>query len=312
MLEQKPNKRRPSRGQKYEDCANPAPLLVLPFNALDNGTRPIQSQTSYLSQALQISVDGIPYTGGPLPRDRSTTISVKVANWGDKDTSALITLWWTYPTAMFTSASLDPSGLSDPIWVDVPRKDGSGRPGLATSADFDFTPPPSILVDHVCLIAEITAGDASAPGPVDPVNNRHYAQHNVDLVHVSNGKTGSFIFNAANPFEVQARVTMRLRPVRGAALQTLECIYHAEPVEISADALGLQMVAAEEGDRQCRELVFDLSGREQRLCQGLVTVKDLQPGQVSAGEVELTVKVLRGKSKEERRGSFGVIIFPIG
>lgn len=288
-----------------------APFLVLPYDdGLDSGVRPIPNTvTSYLSEAVQISVDGLPFTGGRLPRDRPAIVTVKVANWGDADTTALITLWWADPTVMFTGANLRFDGISDPVWVDVARRDGSDMPGISISAPFTLIPT-TAMPDHVCLLAEITAGDAGAPGIVDPINNRHYAQHNIDLVHVVTGRLVRFNFFAANPFETDARVVVKLGPMHGEAIRSLERIYLAEAAELAEEVFSLQLFEDTEGDRRRRELAFDLAAGERRLCQGLVLGKGLKPGQFSAGEVKSTAVSLDGKKEEDRHGSFGVIIFP--
>jgi hypothetical protein len=293
---------------------------VLPWDDdQDFGKRPLPDplpagRISYLSQSIQIYTDGNPYTGGNLPRKRPTIIRVKVANWGDKDTSAQITLWWAVPTPVFSRSELQLDYLSpDPpsVWVYVPRRDGSGKPSIKVTEPFTLVPPDD-MPDHVCLLAEITAGDAGAGdgGAPDPFGNRHYAQHNLDLVDVGLGKMSAFSFMTANPFEAEARVLVRLKPVTGAALRSFARIYLAEPAELPASAFRLQLVEA--GDRQYEELAFNLAARERRLCHGIVSLRGLQPGQFSAGEVQSTIVSSEGNDRQERRGSLGVIVFPAG
>ena len=291
------------------DRGDPRPFLLLPYDdLLDDGTRPLPpSVVSWLAPALQISVDGIPYTGGKLPRDRATQVAVKVANRGDKDARALISLYWAVPTPTFSGASLMPDGVSGPVWVDVPRR-SSVAPGLALAGPFLFTPPEKLT--HVCLLAQITAGDAGAPGVLDPVMNRHYAQHNVDIETVPAGKTASLVFQVNNPFHVPARALIRLRAADEAALPSLQRLYRAQAVPLRQDAFAVQQLADAEGNQQRRELVMELGESERRLCQGLVSSEGLQRGQFGAGQVEVLISPLQQDAREpERLGTLGVIVF---
>jgi hypothetical protein len=198
-------------------------------------------------------------------------------------------------------------GLSEPVWVDVPRRN-SVAPGLALSVPFSLIPPPG--KDHVCLIAEITSGDAAAPDVPDPVGNPHYAQHNVDIVHLKAGKTGSVTFQINNPFALEAKFIIQLKPLSEGALKSLERTYRAEAAPLPQDAFALQQLADAEGNRQQRELVFEMQAGEQRVCQGLVFTKGLQAGQFSAGQVDVFVSSLRQDEHNKAQvGSFGVIVF---
>ncbi|MES2931946.1 MAG: hypothetical protein V4805_00440 [Pseudomonadota bacterium] len=294
----------------HDKPRNPAPFLVLPYDdGLDNGARPIPSTyTSWWSQALQISVDGIAYTGGQIPRDRPTKIEVKVANWGDKDSNALISLYWANPTPIFSAASLKADGLSEPVWVDVPRHTSAG-PGLSLSPPFWLLPTKD-MPDHVCLLAEITSGDAAAPGVLDPVGDRHTAQHNIDIVHVAAGKTASTTFQINNPFALEARVVMHFGPVSDEMLKSLSRRYRADAAPLAEDAFALQQLAEADGNRQQRELVFEMEAGEQRLCQGVISTKGMRPGQFCAGHVDVIVSPLKQEEHSKTQvGSLGVIVF---
>jgi hypothetical protein len=265
------------------------PFLIIPYDpaTLDNN-RPIPAGAiSWWCPAIHISTGGIPYTGGPLPRDKPTAISVTVANWGDKGVTAMLSLYWAEPTAGFIGAHLRIDGLSDPVQVYVPAG-GSDTHGVAVSPDFQFQPN-TTMPDHLCFLVEITAGDGYPSGTFDPLTDRHYAQHNVKLVPLLQGMIGTFAFQAGNPFNGKAEMTLRLLPTKVEHLRILEQLYLAKAVELPASAFSLQFVGKGDVGRQHRDLTFGLEGGETLLCQGLVSPEGLKPGQFSAGEVELIV-----------------------
>jgi hypothetical protein len=166
------------------------------------------------------------------------------------------------------------------------------------------------MPDHACLLAEITAGDAGAPGLLDPVANRHYAQHNVDIEHVKAGQTASLVFHINNPFQVGARVRVRVRSADPAMLATLERAYQAPAIALHQHAFGVQLVADAAGNGQRAELLVELAPGERRLCQGLVNSAGLAPGQFAAGEVEVLAAPLhQDRNTGEQRGSLGVVVF---
>ena len=137
-------------------------------------------------------------------------------------------------------------------------------------------------------------------------------------MHLGLNRIGTFTFHAGNLLAVDARVAVRVRPVRGEALRTLERIYRTEAVELSASAFSLQPVAAGNNAHQQRELTFEMRGGGRLLCQGLISTETLRTGQFSAAEVELTAtpsEIDHGREPtyrdftQERRGTYGVVVF---
>jgi hypothetical protein len=172
------------------------------------------------------------------------------------------------------------------------------------------TPGHAGTPDHVCLIAVVSAGLYDPiSGTWDPLTDRHYAQHNLDVLHVDAGGVSPFSFFIGNPFGETARVIASVRPATSAENGTLSAVYGSQAGDLPAEALRL-MTATGEGARQpARELQLELKAGERRLCQGLVSTAGLRPGEFVAAQVDTNAAPLRGDGRAETRGSFGVVVF---
>jgi hypothetical protein len=301
----KDNPNDPNDQHGREGNTNPETKLVLPYDdVLDKGDRPIPGTfVSWLSQALQISVEGVPYVGGTLPRDRPTTVKIKIANLGNRDANALVSLYWTDPTALFSTSNLKADGLSEPVWVYVPAN-------AITETSAITLKPPASLPDHVCLIAEITSGEPSAPGLLDPVNNRHYAQHNINLEHVDEGRLTGSSFQINNPFHSDATIRLQIRPAPDEVLKILEGKFRADTRSLSPRALAIRQGVERDRSLGQREISFEMAEKEHRLCQAIISAEGLQSGGFAACEVRATAVSRANQGQEkEYAGSIGIVVF---
>jgi hypothetical protein len=293
------------------------PKFFIPYFSGDDGDRKKgfpNGILSYWCAGLKIRwPDGTLYTGGELPRNQTSTVTVEVANGGTNPEWAKVELYWTDPSSGFGPPHLKrPPELGSPTKVYV-------NPGTTeTSEPITFRPRFPLFAtpghegtpDHVCLIA-VVSHVTSDPHPAswDPLTDRHYAQHNLDVRHVDAGGVSAFQFFVANPFAEAARIIVRLRPASGEETRALSAVYASEPGDLPADALRLMAAVGEGAQRPARELRLELRGGERHLCQGLVSAAGLRPGQFVAAEVETSAAPRGGEHGLERKGSYGVVVF---
>jgi hypothetical protein len=83
---------------------------------------------------------------------------------------------------------------------------------------------------HICLFARVW-NDLDMPDTdvVDPVNDRHWAQHN--LIFVAGPAPHLIVFFATNASDVPARFELHVRPVSQELLPGLAEITRGEPVQ---------------------------------------------------------------------------------
>jgi hypothetical protein len=282
--------------------------LFIPSYANDFGDRSgpwPTSAVSYKSTGLKIErPDGTPYLGGTIPRNGISTVRVVVANTGTATADAQVKLYWADPSAGFGPPHLKRGPL-----VGAPPPSVNVAPGATEITEpVTLTPQPD-TPDHFCLIAVVEAFGDQPSNNWSPLSDRHYAQHNVDVVHVQAGGVGMFQFNVINPFATDAEVMLQLRSATAEELRFLSMTYGAEAHEVGEGALRMIAHADEQGGRPERMLRLQLRPGERRLCQGLMSTQGLRPGQIAAAEVQTSARPLRGERESERRGSYGVIFF---
>jgi hypothetical protein len=158
------------------------------------------------------------------------------------------------------------------------------------------------------LLAVVRAFDDSPSGSWNPLADRHYAQHNVDVVHIDQGGVATFWFFATNPLSEAATIAVRIHPTRAEQLRALSKRFGAEWRELRAGAVGLALGDRGRLERADTELEIELGVGERRLCQGLVSAEGLRRGEVSAVTVDM-IATPAGGGEPVGRGSFGAIVF---
>ncbi|MFJ1755524.1 hypothetical protein [Kitasatospora sp. NPDC088134] len=244
----------------------PPPVLPAGSHPVDNGVRPVPPEVCwYLCSGIQ-----------PLTAFRpgaELTVQVTVGNWqgGNSESIAYLGLWWSPPVSGplvpdadkflgFTTVEVPPHGgqaVSDPLTGLVPANAG----------------------DHVCLLAKVWHPlDPPGTNIADPVNDRHWAQHN--LVALPSGGTGTLPFLASNPLPEPVDCLIGVGPVPPSRRGAFRLDGDPQPVEAEARLLVLtdrdgRELARHEGELSC---VLTLDGGERRPLE--VTI---DPGPVVAG-----------------------------
>jgi hypothetical protein len=146
-----------------------------------------------------------------------------VRNSGGGSATAIVTLvvYWAIPTVGFSN----PNFFSATTVAASPMRDPS-VPGFV-SASFSGVIPAS-APDHICLLAVATHALDAAGTVADPVNDRHWAQHNLLAV---TPKSYPFIqsFVVANPFPVERAFSLRVQQMDARSLEAFALRHRFEP-----------------------------------------------------------------------------------
>ncbi|MFI5924077.1 hypothetical protein ACIA8M_36860 [Streptomyces anulatus] len=285
------------------------PRVFIPYYVGDAGDRPQPNPfpagvLSYWCEGIKITLpDGTPYTGGHVPRWPASTVVVDIANSGDRDAWAQVGLFWAVPTAGFAAKDLKRGPvLGSSTEMEVPA-------GTIVSSDPIKLLPADVAPNHMCLIAVVDELLDGPSGSWDPTQDRHYAQHNLDVVPVGAGGMGVVTFQAANPFpDMSAVIEVVVRAATTAELRTLARRLHASPSELEEAATKL-VVVGQGGQDPTSELRVELGGGETRACQALVWADNLRPDEFVAIEVRTRATPLDGQQMAARNGSFGTVFY---
>jgi hypothetical protein len=120
---------------------------------------------------------------------------------------------------------------------------------VPTGGGIATTPPitdviPATVSPHICLLAKVTGvADPLPPkSSIDPVNNRHWAQLNLNAVKLAWNGTFQFTFWAGNPLAQAGAFDIITRPVVAEALESVARQVRADPAPIDHLPINLQCV----------------------------------------------------------------------
>jgi hypothetical protein len=263
----------------------------------DNGTRrPLPSGIiSWLCEGIAAS----PYAPGQ-PLD----VQVSVGNNGGGNATALVTVivYWSEPVA---------GGLSKPTIFGAQSVPVPPRGAVAaTSVMTGIVPTAS---PHICLFALVTHDlDKYDPlKPIDPIGDRHWAQHNLQAVTVSPKKIVHLSFTAANALLKAGAFEVEARPVPEREMELLARRLKSTP-RLRTDSLRLQIldntgrVLTEPGSTAALKLELDARGRR-GLHLTLQMDETLEQHEFAAVEVLLHH---RSGKRRDLAGSLGVVMRP--
>lgn len=307
----------PSRNPKTDDrdFDTSKPWIVIPYFVGDEG-RPGQRPLNNISPPVvtwicpSIKVQGVNYTtvpGSYLP-DEPLAITVDVDNRGVPTTLVTVDVYWADPSTGFTKKN----------WILSSSFPVAGRSvsGPTKSPKMIWTPDRSKIPPHFCLLVHATSSSLREhdPGPDTPdVNERHWAQYNLQSTALSASNKLTSVFWATNPEIESAAFTVMVRPVAEEGLKMIARMVNAEPVGIKNKQLALYRTTEDSSVQKSREasLVLELEPGER------------QPLVVSANSLELALhqftafEVVQTRLGIERddgaiTGSLGVVVFAAG
>lgn len=297
-------------GDRHEsDERKPSEHLIIPYAPDDRGRsdqRPLPGTLSGPPVAWScpsLIVDGQPGTyvpGSPL----KTLVVVRNYGFGGVPAPATVTLWWAEPSTGFSVLNL--LGQAS---VAVPP-DGRDHSAGPIDGFIPASAPP-----HLCLIAMVSGltdrpvkDPASGKIIIDPVGDRHFAQHNLNAINVASGRF-DFGFFAGNPLAEPARFIVRARAVPERALAPLSITMGMEPAQADGLDLDLRVLdgdgpeAEESGDR----IAFDLRPGVRRRVLLSGRLPPPPPGRFVAAQILQDRDDGRGEGR--LIGGVGVLLF---
>jgi hypothetical protein len=271
-----------------QDDVNDLPYLFVPtyppplgFGDDSGANRPVPNGVVYyLCPGIQVLNAFQP--GSPL------TVKVVIANWqgGSSASIAFAAVWWS--PAFSGTIIPDPDKLIGVRTVPLPPHGGQATTSSVTVTIPADAPP------HICLVAKVwhpldlppTTLIGGQPVEVaDPVNDRHWAQHN--LIAVQAAGPQKFQFLATNVLEADAQFILVVRPLNQEGWSVVARTEQGIPVQVRA-RLRLAGAAGDpevSGDNTVRQQIT-LKGSEHRIMTlAIELLEPLHPGTFAPFEI---------------------------
>jgi hypothetical protein len=298
-----------SNNEHYED--NVSNFMVIPYFTGDRGRdgieRPLSQPSNppvvpYLCSAIAVMTGGIPGPAVFMPGE-DLEVAVTVANYGGgtMNAAANVAVFWSDPTTGFTKPTL--LGQTPVI---VPTKGGMETTPIIKGKI------PVLVPKHICLLARVTApGDYITKTTIEPANDRHWAQLNLNAITVAADQTFQFTFWAGNPFKKTEVFELVARPV------------NEHTVHIFAKQLGIQPTIIDNLDIQLAAIRSDYLRADQERNSARITLElkpnsrqpihliGKVPGRIEKESFTLVevLQNIRGDN-EAIIGSIGIIVKP--
>jgi hypothetical protein len=285
-----------------QDDFNDQPALFIPtysrppFVKDDTGAdRPVPvGVLYYLCPGIRVMTPFQP--GSPL------TVQVTVGNWGGGTSCiARVGVYWSLP---FSGQIIpNPDKLIGSISVEVKPYGGK-----ATTNDIILIKIPLTAPPHICLLAKVEHSQDPLPLTwmpnldryveiADPINDRHWAQHN--LVAGSAGSLQTIQFLATNPMLEAARFDLIVQPL---GREKWSALTEAPVSTVARFRLsGPEGDAETTGDNTLRHPVILKAGEYRNMTLSVGVPEPLRPGTFAAFEV------LQFKS-DKPVGGFGIVL----
>lgn len=217
---------------------NPDPVDIRPYLYIPYWTKPLfpgdQGDTGMIrplpNGVISWLCEGIhsnPYVPGQ-PLD----VWVDVGNSGPGNTTAVarVFVYWAEPVV---------GGFTNPKPFGAASVAVHPRGGMATTPVMTKTIPTSS--SHICLFALVTH-DLDKPGSnMDPINDRHWAQHNLIAMTLKPNNILHLPFEASNPLSMSGTFEVVVRPVYEREIETLAEKLKATP-RLTIDSLRVQLL----------------------------------------------------------------------
>ena len=320
----------PEQNDRDDDIDTQHPWIVIPYFAGDEG-RAFQRPLSKVTPAVigwlcpSIKVQGVNYTAAPgsyLP-DEPLSITVDVDNRGVPNARVTVEVRWADPATGFATSG----------FVASATKSVAGRSvaGPTRFANMVWTPERAKIPPHFCLLVHARCTPPEPfPGPVtpDPLNDRHWAQYNLQTAVITTAKSHTSLFWAGNPLTEAAAYTVTARALSEDSLQAMARIVKAEPVPLRGRQVSLRHAAdAIDGgnatgggnaanaanatfSRHERDasVVLELAAGERQPL--VVTAHDLELGAHQFAALEMVQTRVGGERQHgASTGSLGIVLF---
>jgi hypothetical protein len=236
-----------------------------------------------------------PYSPGEALQ---VTVDVRNSGGGSATAIATVVVYWADPTVGFAKPT-----FFGATTVAAPTMRNPSTAGFVSATLSGVIP--AAAPDHICLLACVTHSLDLAGMAPDPINDRHWAQHN--LIAVSPKIYPILIpFTAANAFAAEHVFSLRVRQLDRRSLETFAHRMNYEPGEgqirlLLMDWLG-RPVTDRSDDTQI-PIALGPHGRHRYVLR-LEVEPSPSPHQVLAVEVLL----YHGTNQQRPVGSLGIVI----
>lgn len=253
----------------------PPPVVPVGISAQDTGARPVPPSVCWYFCA------GINALTPFVPGEK-LTVEVTIGNWqgGNAPTLANVAVWWSIPT----SGPLVPDknkfiGFDT---VAVAPHGGRATTLALTTAD----PIPVTAGPHICLLAKVWhVLDLPAGTLADPINDRHWGQHNLVAVQANSPTPISFLITNPGP-ETSTNLVL-VRPVDPELWGNFDLGESWRPTRVSAE---FRLTDPVLGDsvRNAGALEYGVEldpGEQRELTLDVHSLDQLEPGAFAAYEI---------------------------
>jgi hypothetical protein len=236
-----------------------------------------------------------PYSPGS---ELQVVVDVRNSGGGSATVVATVVVYWADPTVGFAKPNFFGAAT-----VAAPTLRDPSVPGFVSATLSAVIPAGA--PDHICLLACVTHSLDLAGTAPDPINDRHWAQHN--LIAVSPKIFPVIVpFIAANPFAAEHVFALRVHPLDRRSLEALALRMNLEPGEGRIrlrlmDSLGKTL--SDQSHDVPVPVALGPHGRH-RYAVRLEVEPRPSPHQVIAVEVSL----YRGTDQQRPVGSLGILI----
>jgi hypothetical protein len=155
-------------------------------------------------------------------------VGVDVLNSGGGNSTAIATVvvYWADPTVGFAKPKFFAATV---VAVPPSRR----APASVATATMTATIPADAPA-HVCLLAVVSHPQDRAGAACDPVNDRHWAQRNLQAVAVAPGAPALIPFTVANPFATEGTFSLVVGPADERHLFRLAEEFDTEAFQVRA------------------------------------------------------------------------------
>jgi hypothetical protein len=213
-----------------------------------------------------------------------------------------VRVWWSDPSTGFTTLNLfGQDTLAVPTGGTVRRS----NPIVGTI--------PNSAPAHVCLLVNVWSPleAPAASTAINPTNDRHWAQLNINDLTATVGEPFQFVFWAGNPLPRAATFEIEAGALAREALPMFERVRRTETVRIERPSLRLReirrtrdVVGREEATRSQSRLTLQPGERRPLALTGELPV-DMEPGTSTVFEI-VTIGI--GGDEREVLGSIGLFV----
>ncbi len=217
---------------------------------------------SYACESIHTSM----YKPGTL---LDVTVNVRNSGGGSITPRVTVVVYWAVPTVGFA----EPTFFAANVLSVPPTRTSAGSFSTSTMTAMI----PASAPDHICLLVSVSHAQDPAGVVCDPINNRHWAQRNLQSVSVSIGAPTIFPIVVANPFQKPSSFELRIGPVDERHARQVARLFETTPSGVRAQLRLLDEHGASISSGETVQVPVDLAALEERPFK-LMSKRPICPG----------------------------------